>query len=39
MSTNYTAEQYNQEFNPKRMQMYQLPKYQLSKVFLTNNQS
>lgn len=32
MSTNYSASQYNQEFAPKRMQMYEVPKAQLSKV-------
>lgn len=32
MSTHYTAAQYDQEFNPKRLQMYEIPKPCLSKV-------
>ncbi len=32
MSTTYTAEQYNQEFNAKRLQNYEIPKPVLAKV-------
>lgn len=31
MSTNYSANQYNQEFNSKRLQMYEIPKIELAK--------
>ena len=32
MATSYSAGQYNQEFQPKRMQMHQVPAAQLSQV-------
>jgi hypothetical protein len=34
MATNYTVEQYNQEFSSKRLQMYQIPKDELSRVII-----
>lgn len=32
MSLSFSSEQYNQEFTPKRLGMYEVPKEQLSKV-------
>ena len=32
MATSYSAGQYNQEFQPKRIQMHQVPAAQLSQV-------
>jgi len=39
MATHYTAEQYDQEFNPKRLQMYEIAKPCLSKVLMIEKEA